>query len=199
MFALCCWNSTCSRALRMHWAQFLASSQKIWRRRNHRQCPVLRVSLSLSGCGRDDPWIGTFHRSLGTMDGGTVVPFNPWQINLWYVYRLIMGISMNVYIILYPSFQCHQGFGGFKVFCEGCALGMRDWLSLNPDFPGFALAPPNWCSLRLKCWDDEIWDNCITDSFQVRCWNGRPWRPGHVRDVVGSSHHKLSRLIADRV
>ena len=91
MFALCCWNSTCSRALRMHWAQFLASSQKIWRRRNHRQCPVLRVSLSLSGCGRDDPWIGTFHRSLGTMDGGTVVPFNPWQINLWYVYRFNNG------------------------------------------------------------------------------------------------------------
>ncbi len=53
---------------------------------------------------------------------------------------------MNVYecvsLSLYPSFQCSQGYGGFRVFCEGCSLDMRDWLSLNPDFPvRFPLAP----------------------------------------------------------
>ena len=147
--------------------------------------------------------------STGALERWMVIPFNPWQIIL---YRYNMGISMNVYECvslspLYPSFQCHQGYGGFRVFCKGCSLcslDMRDWLSLNPDFPvRFPLAPQAGFSLTLNdsfsAGMAEIRDNCITDSLQVRCWNGTPWRPGHVRDVVGSSHHKLSRLIANWV
>ena len=81
--------------------------------------------------------------STGALERWMVIPFNPWQIVL---YRYNMGISMNVYecvsLSLYPSFQCSQGYGGFRVFCEGCSLDMRDWLSLNPDFPvRFPLAP----------------------------------------------------------